>query len=148
MPEGVNQAMLSSIASAGDVPEDSLEPEELDSSIKATGKQKKILGYTCNQYLFSSPDTNGEIWVAEDLDLQNYNFMSYWQQMSRKNPNQGPEDWGKMKDGFVLEFKMQDKDGRESTLTATGIDDNAKAEYDMKKYQIMDMSGMDGLMGK
>ena len=144
--EEQKQAMVMSIDSSEE-PLEEVGNQQSDMKITATGKRKKILGYSCEQYTFTSKDTNGEMWVTKDLKLKNRDLFSYMKKMSRQKSNNSPAGWEKIKDGFVLEMNNTDSKGHTSKMVVTAINENAKINYDMKKYKAINMIGMEGLMG-
>lgn len=147
IPEDEKQAMVTSMGSSETIANETMEGQRIDGSITVTGKQKKILGYTCQQYLFDSPEGKGEMWITEEIDLPNYDLFSYMQTMSRKNAKQTPNEWEAMKNGFLLEMTSKDREGNVAKIETIKIDTKANVKYDMKNYKAINMTGMEGLMG-
>lgn len=148
IPENEKQAMVTSLGSSETISNEVMEGEKPDGTITATGKEKKILGYTCQQYLFSSAEAEGEMWITEELDLPNFDLFTYMQKMAPRNSNQTHNAWEEMKDGFVLEMTTKDKKGSVSKIETIKVDQGANIKYDMKEFKAMNMTGMENIMGK
>lgn len=148
IPENEKQAMVTSMGSSETISNKEMEGEKSDGTITATGKKKKILGYTCKQYLFSSTEAEGEMWITEELDLPNFDLFTYLQKMAPKSSNQSYNAWEDMKDGFVLEMTTTNKEGNVSKIETIKVNQDANIKYDMNKYKAIDMTGMKNLMEK
>ena len=146
LTEEQKQAMVMSM-DATETLADNVDAQQSDMKITATGKQKKILGYSCKQYIFTSSEAKGDMWVTEDLKLKNHNLFAYLKKMSRKKSKSTPAGWEKIEEGFVLEMNSTDNDGNASNMKVTAINLSVNINYDMKKYQAINMTGFGGLMG-
>lgn len=119
-----------------------------DFSFKATGQKKEILGYTCEQYIFTSDKTKGEMWMTKELNYSNRNMYDYFQKMSRKKGKTfGGTSWEKFNDGFALEVISFDEDGKKSIMLAKAVDKDADVKYKMSEYETINLTGMGGIMG-
>lgn len=102
-----------------------------------TGKTKKILGYSCEEYVIDDEDETVTMWVTRDLNkemkktyMKNSSFAGFF-------------TYAYYTDGVVMEYIIEDKkDGDRSVMTVTDIDLNKKNSFNTMGYTIMDMSGM------
>ena len=102
-----------------------------------TGKTKDIMGYNCEQYIFSSEDGKGEAWVTDDDDLKigyAMNAMAQAQKQKNKNNNEYP-------DGAILEMTYNGTDGEKMTWITTNIETDTNLKLMTTGYQFMSMGG-------
>ena len=83
--------------------------------INKTGASKKILGYTCYEYIVKDKDTDSRFWVTPDLEVQN------WMRFSENEI-----------DGHILEYDVKSKDG---TMKSVAIEINEKANISIKSSE-------------
>jgi len=102
-----------------------------------TGKTKKILGYSCEEYVIDDEDETVTMWITRDLNKE-------MKQTYMKNSTfAGLFSYAYYTDGVVMEYIIEDKqDGDRSVMTVTDIDLNKKNSINTMGYTIMDMSGM------
>jgi hypothetical protein len=104
---------------------------------KKTGKTKEILGYECEQYVFSNEDGNGEAWVADEDDLNigyAMNAMASVQQKNDKGNNEYP-------DGAILEMTFNGDDGETMTWKSIDIVTDTNISLKTEGYQFMAIGG-------
>lgn len=102
-----------------------------------TGKKKDILGYNCEQYIFSSEDGDGDAWVTDDDDLKigyAMNAMAQAQKKKNKSNNEYP-------DGAILEMNYNGKDGEKMNWITTNIETDTYIKLMTAGYQFMSMGG-------
>ena len=100
-----------------------------------TGKTKKILGYTCDQYIFSNEDGKGEAWVTEDDDLNiGYAMNAMTNAQKQDNKNEYP-------DGAILEMTFNGDDGEKMTWVSTDIKTDTNISLKTEGYQFMAIGG-------
>lgn len=102
-----------------------------------TGKTKDILGYNCEQYIFSSEDGDGDAWVTDDDDLKigyAMNAMAQAQKQKNKNNNEYP-------DGAILEMNYNGNDGEKMNWITTNIETDTNFKLMTTGYQFMSMGG-------
>jgi len=131
MVMGIDEDQLSKWAESEDY-----EIDEIPEWSK-TGKTKDIMGYNCEQYLFSSEDGEGEAWVTEDDDLKigyAMNAMAHAQKQKNKNNNEYP-------DGAILEMTYNGTDGEKMTWITTNIETDTNLKLMTTGYQFMSMGG-------
>jgi CRISPR/Cas system CSM-associated protein Csm5 (group 7 of RAMP superfamily) len=104
---------------------------------KKTGKTKEILGYECEQYVFSNEDGNGEAWVADEDDLNigyAMNAMANTQKKNDKVDNEYP-------DGAILEMTFNGDDGEIMTWKSIDIVTDTNISLKTEGYQFMAIGG-------
>ena len=104
---------------------------------KKTGKTKTILGYDCEQYVFTSNDGGGEAWVADDDDLHigyAMNAMANAQKKDKNSDNEYP-------DGAILEMNFNGNDGEKMTWISTDIKTDTEISLKTEGYQFMSLGG-------
>jgi len=100
-----------------------------------TGKTKKILSYTCDQYVFSNEDGKGEAWVTEDDDLNiGYAMNAMANAQKQNNKNEYP-------DGAILEMTFNGEDGEKMTWVSTDIKTDTNISLKTEGYQFMAIGG-------
>ena len=105
---------------------------------KKTGKTKNILGYTCEQYVFSDNDGSGEAWVSDDDDLNiGYAMNAMANSQDGKN-NKGKSDYP---DGAILEMTFTSDDGETMSWIATEIKTDTHIVIKTEGYQFMNLGG-------
>lgn len=104
-------------------------------NIKKTGKTKKIAGYTCEQYLLTDEDSEGEAWLTRDLKMNTYDFFSSVFKIEMAATGMG---WG-----YLMESTNVDKTtGEKSIMKVTKIDPDANRKFNMAEYQITNMGNL------
>lgn len=109
-----------------------------DVKVQATGKKRTIAGYSCEQYVFTSNDTEGEVWITRDLD---YDPMALFATMGQERGWKSP--WNnEMGKGVALETQSTDlESGDTHFMTTTKVDKSAR-NYNMSNYKVMSMGDM------
>lgn len=102
---------------------------------KKTGKTKTILGYSCEQYIFSSNDGDGEAWVSDDDDLNIGYAMNAMANAQKKNKN------SEYPDGAILEMTFNGNDGEKMTWISTDIKTDTNISLKTEGYQFMAIGG-------
>lgn len=109
---------------------------DLDLIYKPTGRQKKILGYTCKEYVYEHPEGKIELWATKDLK---YNYSQAFQQMGALQmmaTGLGGFHWG-----TVLEMRVKDNESSHySNLLVKEINQNKHISLDLSGYQMVGMS--------
>ena len=106
-----------------------------------TGKTKVIAGYTCEQYIYEGEDGKGEIWITKDLKYKNYNMFNYMQRKPKQQKANNPW-YSMMEDGFMLEVKGEDEDGKPFAMTATEVNEKADISFKMADFEVMNLTNM------
>jgi len=132
MAIAMNKEQIAQIA------EKTIEDEMNDVHIQKTGKTKTIQGHTAYQYTFTSEDGNGEMWMAEDVDIEMGDIFGIMT-MSNKKANL-PENYPQ---GYLMETTSTDTDKGEVThYLVTSLNENANEKVSTLEYHVMDPMGM------
>ena len=125
------EAMAERLEAYEDEEESDLEPL----NIKKTGKTKKILGYSCDEYLADDEDTEVHMWASEKLGKE-----------MRKEWMNNQQTFGAMfsqayvLDGMVLEYDLLDKgNGKKTLMLVTKIDLNHSHTLSTDGFTIFSM---------
>jgi hypothetical protein len=102
--------------------QDAEENEQLqDLSFSKTGKTKKILGYTCEQYIMEGTSGKGEYWVSDNPSLKIGIALNSMANSSKNKNLKMPDNYP---DGAILEMSFDDENGNGMTWLAKSIDQN------------------------
>ncbi|NJN24532.1 MAG: DUF4412 domain-containing protein [Cyclobacteriaceae bacterium] len=114
-------------------------PQE-ETKVEKTGKTKDILGYRCEEYLLTSENTNGAVWIAPDLKVLSKSYFK-----SLGNANLANKQVLQDIEGMMLEMdmNMEDEKGKpmHMAMKAKSID-REPASYTMADYQQLNLGGM------
>jgi antitoxin component YwqK of YwqJK toxin-antitoxin module len=99
-----------------------------------TGKTKKILGYTCDEYLVKDEDTEVHMWVSEELGKE---LHKEWMKNQQAFGSAFAYAWAL--NGMVLEYDAIEKNGEKSVMLVKDIDLNHSHSVDTNDYAIMSM---------
>jgi hypothetical protein len=118
--------------------EDAMEEDVEDSDWKPmkTGKTKKILGYTCDEYLVDDEQSEAHMWISEELGKEISKEMLY-------NPNAfgGAFTQSRSVQGMVLEYDILYKErGEKTEMLVTDLDLNRKHSISTSGYRILTMN--------
>jgi len=105
-------------------------------SIKKTGRTKKILGHTCEEFISTNESNTFSFWVTEDLELFQKNmFFNLSKSLGGNSFNTIPEE----AKGFMMEMHYENSENNETT-TMTVIDiQSIKNTINMNEYQLMNL---------
>lgn len=105
-------------------------------SIKKTGRTKKILGHTCDEFISINESNTFSFWVTEDLELFQKNmFFNLSKSLGGNSFNTIPEE----AKGFMMEMHYENSESNETT-TMTVIDiQSIKNTINMNEYQLMNL---------
>ena len=121
-----------------DEPEEDIEENEAHSDLKPykTGKTKKILGYTCDEYLEEDESSEVHMWISEKLGKEISKEM-----LSNPNAFGAAFHYSRTVDGMILEYDIIDKDNGEKTeLLVTDLDLNRNHSISTSGYHIISMN--------
>jgi hypothetical protein len=114
------------------------EGEEADySSLEPykTGNTKKILGYTCDEYLVEDEETEVHMWMSEKLGKEVSKEM-----LNNPNAFGAAFYYSRAVNGMILEYDVIQKDNGEKTeLLVTELDLNRNHSISTKGYSIISM---------
>ncbi len=112
-------------------------------SFRKTGLIRQINGYNCDQFIYSSPDANGEMWISDAEELEGVGFFGMFGYGQKKHKTFAnvpgyPE-------GFVMEMSTTDKKSNESaTIKVTQIDLNKRQSVQTSSYQMISVGSLMG----
>lgn len=141
------QAMVLEFENIEDQIAEENEEEPVEFKVTKTSNTKKILGYLCTQYLYSSEDSNGEMWVTEDLDYTSFDVFAYMKQLSTRQAQKENQVWGSDFSGFVLHIKGTDDEGKAFEMIANKVDTDADYAYQMSDYKVLDLTKLSRGLG-
>ena len=121
-------------AESGEMAEESYDPY----NEYRTGKKKKILGYSCDEYVIEDDETIVTMWITEDLQremksnyMQNATFAGLFM-------------YAHSTSGTVLEYIMEDKKRDEKTvMQVTDIDMDKRKTISTAGYNIISMGAVE-----
>ncbi|NMM46966.1 DUF4412 domain-containing protein [Marinigracilibium pacificum] len=90
-----------------------------DYKIEKTGNTKKILGYNCEEYKFSSDDGTGSVWITDETGISGKKIAGLLG-MGGKGKNKNPFV-GAQPDGLMLESHGTTEKGEKYHMLATDI---------------------------
>ena len=86
--------------------------DQMDYSIEATGKTKKVAGYTCDEYLGESEDYESTIYITEGLDVD---WKEVFGGMIERFAGSTYDNKAMQMNGFMLESHSQHKKKKKDT---------------------------------
>jgi len=103
-----------------------------------TGKKKKILGYSCEEYLIEDDVTRVTMWITDELEgemkksyMQNATFSGIFMQAYNTK-------------GTVMEYISEEIERNEKTvMTVTAVDLNKRNTISTAGYAIMNMGSVE-----
>ncbi len=111
------------------------EPEENPYGIHKTGRTKKILGYTCDEYMAEDEESEVHIWASEKLGKEVRKEV-----LTNKQTFGGAFTYAYTLDGMPLEYNILDKSNGEKTIMkVTDIDLNRSKSISTGGYAIMSL---------
>ncbi|MDZ7612611.1 MAG: DUF4412 domain-containing protein [Flavobacteriaceae bacterium] len=127
---------------AKDIDEEGLKDNKTEAyKVQKTGKSKKILGYTADEYQSQTDDGKITYWITQDLKFYQKNMFYSMNQSMGGNNFELPE----YANGFLLEmhFVGTAKDNTGDTMTMTIKDIQKKNKtITMGDYQRMNLNGL------
>jgi hypothetical protein len=101
-----------------------------------TGNTKKILGYTCDEYLVDDEDTEVHMWISEKLGKEINKDM-----LTNSNTFGAAFQHSRAVKGMILEYNLIDKDDGERTeMLVTDLDLNRNHSISTGDYTIITMN--------
>jgi hypothetical protein len=127
---GIDMDDLQNFA-AEEAKKDDTDPADFSKAQK-TGRTKKILGYTCEEYVFKGETEESILWISKEKDLKMGNFFS----SIYKNSTLVSGYPG----GMIMEAETTDRNTNEkSVMRVTEINDDIRKEIDLSAYNIINM---------
>jgi hypothetical protein len=105
--------------------------------VSKTGRTKKILGYSCEEYRYDNPEeqVEGNYWITKDLDIKTKDFFGTLFKSTAWSSGLG---WG-----YLMESESLDKQtGEKSRLEVTDIDPNANKKFSLSDYQMTNLGSI------
>jgi ribosomal protein S20 len=122
------------------IEDNAAEEKSGQSDVKKTGRTKKILGYSCDEYVSSSPDGDATFWLTEDRDLLNNTYSNFGDAFGENTNNYKLPNGAK---GFMMEMhiktKSPDKSERQEVVIEVTEIKKEKKDVNMSNYQVMNM---------
>jgi len=105
--------------------------------LKKTGKTKKILGYTCEEFVAVNDENNFSIWITDELELFQKNmFYSISKSLGGNTFSNIPKD----AQGFMMEMHFENLvNGEKGKMIVTDINKQSKS-INTSEYQYMNLS--------
>ncbi len=118
-------------AETADVPD----PAGYNSNLRKTGRSKKILGYTCDEYEYEDETSKASYWITNDLKMESGDYMS---NIFKTSVYSHGMPWG-----YMLECNSTDKSsGDKSDYVVTDINPKANKKILLSEYQITNFGNM------
>ncbi len=110
---------------------------------RKTGKTRSLNGYTCDQYVYTSSESEGEMWLTSDEALIGTGFMGIFSYGQKKNKTfSGVPGYP---NGFVMEMTNKDTmSGDSATMRVTDIMLDKKQQVNTTSYQVISMGNLMG----
>jgi|WetSurMetagenome_2_1015567.scaffolds.fasta_scaffold140340_2 hypothetical protein len=100
--------------------------------VKRTGNSKRILGYSCDEYLYQDEKYNTSLWVTKDKVWRTGNLYG----SIYKNPAM----MNGMPNGFVMEADTKDLQTSElSVMKVIEINEKVNKKFDLSAYEITNL---------
>jgi len=110
----------------GDIPENM---DNLDPRLTKTGNSKSILGYQCDEYKYKDEESEGLVYITQDIDWKSEDFMTTIFKSSMYSNG--------VFNGFMMASEHVNlNDGEKSTYEVTDINKNDRSEFQMSDYQL------------
>ncbi len=105
--------------------------------LKKTGQTKKILGYTCEEFVAVNDENNFSIWITDELELFQKNmFYSINESLGGNTFKDIPKD----AKGFMMEMHFENLvNGEKGKMIVTEINKQSKS-INTSEYQYMNLS--------
>jgi hypothetical protein len=105
--------------------------------LKKTGKTKKILGYSCEEFTSVNDENTFSMWVTDELELFQQNmFYSISESLGGNTFKNIPKD----AKGFMMEMHFENLvNGEKGKMIVTEINKQSKS-INTKEYQFMNLS--------
>ncbi len=105
--------------------------------LKKTGKTKKILGYTCEEFVAANDENKFSIWITDELELFQKNmFYSINESLGGNTFANIPKD----AQGFMMEMHFENLvNGEKGKMIVTDINKQSKS-INTSEYQYMNLS--------
>ena len=134
---------IAQVLSMEKIKEISMEENEAENAntdfegLKKTGKTKKILGYTCEEFVAVNDENNFSIWVTDELELfQKSMFYSINESLGGNTFRNIPKD----AEGFMMEMHFENLvNGEKGKMIVTEINKQSKS-INTSEYQYMNLS--------
>ena len=104
-------------------------------NVKKTGKTKKVAGYTCEQFIISDEDVEGDVWITRDLKVKTNDFFSTIFKVEMASAGMG---WGYMMESTSVKKST----GEKSVITVTKVDPKANRKFNLSDYSITNMGNI------
>lgn len=135
--EEEKKAMTFSIKDTEQDDDDDVEIKDNNVTINKTGRTKKILGYSCNEYTMDSDEMTGRFWLTTEIKMIDFSKMPSRMKKHRKSAwsNGGLN-------GMMMESTMTEKGKKGKTFktVATKVDKSGQT-YRMSDYEVMSLGG-------
>jgi polyribonucleotide nucleotidyltransferase len=110
------------------------EGEEVSLNYKKTGKSKKVLGYTCYEYVSANEEFETTVWTTTELKFSGNTGLS------RMNNMNSFYTAGVYPSGFVMEMThINLKDNSKLVTTVQDFNESKSSKIDLSKYQLIKM---------
>ncbi len=110
-------------------------------NIKKTGRTKKIIGYTCEEFSGQTEDGIISFWITHDINLYQKNMFLNMSKSLGGDQFQSFPDAAK---GFLMETNFEDNTGKnkgdKTSMVVTKIDKKS-LQISTKEYQKIDLGG-------
>ncbi len=90
------------------------EVNKTDFEITRTGNTKEILGYSCDEFKVSSPESEGTIWVTKDAPVTFSSALGDISSVKMKSMKGMDQAWMNMVDGLTMEMTIIDTSKKKS----------------------------------
>ncbi len=107
-----------------------------DVDIVKTGKTKKILGYTCYEYIMDSKDGRMVSWHAPDVTFDYSKMFGSFTDFPEMNKGVQTENLIEMQEGYLMEMTMFKPNGKKQTYyKVISIDENERI-INLEKFTV------------
>lgn len=123
-----------------EISEDQMADQNSKASVRfeKTENEKEMFGYICFEYLFSSPEAEGRVWVAPELEINiEKSFEALGLQFEMGDHGQGSEG----PKGFIIEFDLTTKStGERAEMQVLEVDLNDRHSFSTEGYVATSMT--------
>lgn len=134
MPLSEQETTIENLEDEND--EQEVESEDVNAlQYRKTGRTKKILGYTCDEYVGEDNDSKAEIWTTTQLKFSSNKGLSKLSEMH------GVNSGAAYPNGFVMEMHTTGKkDNSKIDMVVTAIDESTSKKISAEGYQLINFN--------
>jgi len=100
-------------------------------NVKKTGRTKTIAGYKCEEYKYTDKDSESEVWITKDMQMNTQDFFS---SLFKTNLYSRGIPWG-----YMMEATTTEKNGEKSFMQVIRVETNHNTRFNLGDYKITNL---------